>query len=214
MIYFPRREIEEQVDKLIEIWDNPINGGIEKARLGFKKLYLKYNGRFQNIEEERIVLHRLCVLEMQSKEYKIETAQKYSKELLKHMDNIKGYSEDKDNACDYCKVLNNYIETHKKHMQKEELIRLYERCNYIYENFCDNDEYSCLQKLITRFNLALIKENFDTVLEIFNVVLIHNSKDTQYEDIIRQNLEDMKKVNIDLYNKALELKNSMIIKII
>lgn len=207
MIYLPRKEIEEQVDKLIFVWDNEIDG-IEKARLGFKKLYLKYNGKFKNIEEERIVSHRLCVLEMQSKYYNVETAQKYSKELLKHMDEIEGYSEDMDTACDYCKVFNNYIETHKEYISKDELIKLYERCNYIYENFCDDDEYNCLQKLITKFNLALVKNSFSVVLSCIEAMLIHNRNDIQYEDVIRQGLDDIKKVNMDLYNKAIDLKNN------
>lgn len=204
------KSIKEIVKKdIYGIWDNI---SVEKARDELKKMYLRYYNVLTDIEEKKLILHNLCVAEMQSKDYSIESAQKYTEVLLADMDNTKGYKENE--PCEYCKVLNNYIETHKNYISKNELIKLYELCNDIYSKNDDCSIYGNLAKLSIEFNLNLIKNNFDTVLNIIEAVLIHID-DINYNDMLNQFIDDIKAINnIDLLTKVLKLKNdNQIIKI-
>lgn len=201
------KSIKEIVKKdIYGIWDNI---SAERARDELKKMYLRYYNSLTDIEEKRLILHNLCVAEMQSENTSIELLQKYTEILLNDMDNIEGYKEDEDSSLKYCEVLNNYIECRKKYMDKNELIVLYKKCNDIYENYCG--EQHCITKFSVQFNYNLIIGNLDTAFKIFESVSIH-SHDLQFKDMENQILKEMKKENMDLYNKALKFKNTIKIK--
>lgn len=201
------KSIEEIVKKdIFGLWDTV---SVERARDELKKLYLKYYNSLTDIEEKRLILHNLCVAEIQSENTSIELVQKCTEILLNDMDDIEGYKENEDTSCKYCEVLNNYIDCRKDYISKDELIILYKQCNDIYEDYCG--EQHCITKFSVQFNYNLIIGNLDAVFEIFKSVSIHNN-DLQFKDMEGQFLKEIKMENMDLYSKALNFKNSITIK--
>jgi hypothetical protein len=200
-----RATIKDRV--LEEVFDDWDNKGVEVARDKLKKMFMIEYPTLsrENIEEKRLILHNLAVaeIEVQRKNglevYEMESVKLYTSILKNEMDKIEGYKEG-ENACLYSRVLINYIESHKKDLTKEELIKNYELCYKIYEQIEDNNENGHLSALVAKFNLNMITENFTILLNIFEE-LIHNSDDSEYNKKLYELLEEVKQVNQLLYER-------------
>jgi hypothetical protein len=188
--------------EIFEIWDNE---GVEFARDKLKKLYLSKYDSLIDIEEKRLILHNLTVTEIEIglekglKVHEMSQVKFYSSILKNDMDNVKGYKEG-ESGCLYVRVLINYIASHKKEMSKEELIEAYGLCYSIYEKSEDKNDNGHLNKLIAKFNLNLVKENFTIVLEVLEDVL-HND-DTEYQKKLYEMIQDVKETNSLLYGRV------------
>lgn len=196
-----KKTIKEKVLKdIFFIWDTK---GVEFARLELKKMFMADYPLLEDheIEEKRLILHNLAVAEKDSDKGSKESIKKYTKILKEDMEKSPNYIE--ENGCMYARVLANYAESNKSELTKKQLIDIYKYCYDIYEKIDDTNENGYLAKLVAQFNLSLAEENFSLVLNIIRDVL-HN-KDSQYESILNQFIENVKEVNENVYNQVLLL---------
>ena len=204
-----KKTIKERVlEDVFDIWDNK---GVEFARDELKKMYLREYSMLTDIEDKRLILHNLAVAEKDSKNGSMESVKQYTKILKEDMDKVPNYKTG-ETACLYARVIMNYAESNKNELSKEELKEIYEYCYKVYRKYDDKNENGYLTKLISKFNLSLINENFNTVLSVFEDVLIHNNN-TQYAEALNGFENDIKNVDEALYNQALLLKQNRQTKI-
>jgi hypothetical protein len=163
------------------------------------------------VSEKRLILHNLVCIEREI-DGDTNSAKQWSKELLDYLESEPEYIE--INLEEYAKAINNYVETHKAELSKEELIERYEFCYNVYKD-CEyeSNPNGYIEKRIAQFNLSLIQGNFNIVLEVFKDVLIHNN-DSDYETTLSGFITDIKNSNNNIYNQALLLKQNTIANII
>lgn len=195
--------------EIFKIWDYEENG-LEKARDELKKLYLKEYYKLHDIEDKRLILYNLAVAEKDLKNF--ESVKLYSKILKDEMDKVPNYKTG-DTGCLYARMLMNYTESHKSELSKEELKGYYEFCYKVNEKYNDVKENGYLAKLIAKFNLSLLNENFNTVLEVVKDV-IHNNINKQYAEALIGFKNDLKNVDEAFYEQVLllEKEESVLIK--
>lgn len=197
-----KKTIKQRVlEDVFFIWDNK---GIEFARIELQRMYLQEYNQLTNIEEKRLILYNLAVVEKDLGN--LESVKMYSKILKEDMDKIPNYKE--ENACLYARVLMNYSESNKKELTIKELKEMYEFCYDAYKIYDDPNENGYLAQLISKFNLNLINKNYNTVLIVFKNVL-HNNNNTQYAEALKGFVKDIKDVDETLYKKVLLLQQNI-----
>ncbi|WP_252225272.1 MULTISPECIES: hypothetical protein [unclassified Clostridium] len=171
---------------------------IKKGRDLLYKLYLKEYHMISDIEQKRLILYNLIVAE---KLLKNNQAVKVYSEILKtDMDNVKNYNLLYTKQ--YCWMLSFFLDSHKEELSKNDLLNLYTFSYEYYKNI-----ESDMDMLNAKFNIELINNNFNNVLEI--IKNIHNkSNDKRYKSVLIQMLDDIKLINIVLYKKVLVLINN------
>jgi hypothetical protein len=203
-----KKTIKQRVlEDVFDIWDNK---GVEYARDELKKMYLREYNMLTDIEDKRLILHNLAVAEMNSKIKSMESVKLYTKTLKEDMDKIPNYKE--ENGCLYARVLANYSESHKNELSKKELIEIYEFCYQVYERCDDPKDNGYLSKIVAKFNLNLVKKNFNMILDIIKEMLIHN-ENSQYEEILQQFTTNVKEEDISVYQQILLMEQNYRTKI-
>jgi len=187
----------EEMEEIYYTWDYVSK---EKARDMLQKIYFQKFNRLKNIEEQRLVLHNLTTVIMQIRK-DMNSAKFYSKTLKEMLDNYPNYKSTQINKERYCKALNNYTECHKNELSKEELTKIYEYCYKTYEkyDYTHIDEY--IEKINALFNLSLTNQNFSIVLLVVEDLIIHTAN-KQYEEILQNFINDIKKINNELYKQV------------
>jgi hypothetical protein len=201
-----RKTIFEKVNEIYDIWDevNGKRGGIKQAIIELKKLFFQYNDKLENIEDYRLILQALTTAELQTgEEEHLQSAKLHSKLLLDKFNSIPDYKF--KNKIKYVKALNNYIDSHKDVLSKEEKIKAYEQYYDAYKFCSPNDLIGYFNKLTAIFNISLLNKNFNMIYEIIDI-LIHNSN-KQYKDQLECFLKEIEKADINLYNEMLLLIN-------
>jgi len=216
-----KKTIKERVlGEIFDDWDD-VNKGVIVARDKLKKMFMiDYPKlKYEAIEEKRLILYNLAVSEIEIgyskglKIYEMESVKLYLSILKNEMDKFEGYKEGDDTACLYVRVLTNYIESHKKELTKEELIKNYELCYKIYEKYEDKNENGCICKLMAKFNMYMTIGNFNMLLDILEE--IHNSDDPQYKKSFNELVDEIKETNNFFYQRVqLLLKQNIKLKII
>jgi hypothetical protein len=196
------------MEEIYYIWDHVSK---ELARDILRKMHLGEFNILNKVSDKRLILHNLVCIEREI-DGDTNSAKQWSKELIDFLENEPEYIE--INLEEYAKAINNYIETHKTELSKEELIKRYEFCYNVYKD-CeyDTNPNGYIEKRIAQFNLNLIKGNFNIVLEVFKDVLIHNN-DSDYESTLNSFITDIKNSNNNIYKQALLLKQNTLLNII
>lgn len=199
--------IIESMEKIYYVWDFVSK---EQARNMLKKL-LMFN-KLKTVEENRLVLHNLATISMKIEEEKnpcdkdMSQAKHYSKALMEMLDNHPNYQCTQLNKQRYCKALNNYAVCYSDELTNKELENVYRVHYETYKNYNYDgihvDEYR--EKLISQYNLNMIKKNYSKVLETVEDFLIHNN-DTQYEEAINAIIQQVKDENVMLYEQIMLL---------
>lgn len=190
------KSIDEKMLEVYRAWDFISK---EKARDMLKKMVLQDINESTDIEDKRLIYHNLTTVIMKIGN-DMDSARYYSKLLIDMLDSYPNYKEDQTNRERYCRALNNYTDCYKGELSNEELIKIYEFHYETYKNYkYDNDhvdEYR--EKLISEYNLNMIKKNFTKILMIIEDFCIHNNN-TQYEEAIQAILQEVKDINVMLY---------------
>lgn len=196
--------ISERMNEIyIKEWDIDV----KVARDTLRKMYYGECDKRMSVEDHRLILHNLVCSELEAHGI-TNSAKLWAKALLDYLNNEPEYV--KHNAGEYGKAINNYLETHKSDMTKYELIDMYERYyeifkNYEYkENGTDDEIKQYLEKMISKFNLNLIKGNFNIVLDIIEDVLIHNNN-YDCNRTLNSFIGDVRNTDIETYKKILLL---------
>jgi hypothetical protein len=203
-----QKTIRELVtEDVFKIWDTK---GVRYAKIELKKLYFqKYNG-LDNIEDKRLILWNLIVTCRDDND--MESVKMYSEQLKRDMDNTPNYKVTDKHW--YASMLSAYRDSHIKEMTKQELIELNEFCYEAYRKFSDPSEERYIDMLIMKSNYYLSLEDYNTVLEVFeDVVLLHTRKG-EYESILNQMLEEIRNENYELYSTAKLIREEIIVKVI
>ena len=183
------------IDKIIKrefkyIFVNWDLKGYAWVKRELQKMFLKYYYKTNNIESKRLILHNLTVAEISlGTEEDIQLAKKNTEILLNDMNKV---HFNRSHPALYCRVLNNYVETHKDELNYEELTKAYE---YIYDltkksEVIENDS-GYLSIKIAKFNLYLHKKDLE-VLNIIEEISIHNNNNTEYIETLTQMINDIK----------------------
>jgi hypothetical protein len=199
--------IRTRMEEIYYIWDHISK---EIARNILIKIYRGEFYEINKISDRRLILHNLICIEIEI-DGVTNSAKLWTKELLELLDNEPEYVE--FNLEEYTKAVNNYLYTHKGELSKEELIIAYQNYYRVFEKYDyikggNEDEIKLyLEKMNAQLNLNLIMGNFNIVLDIFKDVLIHNDN-TVCETMINYMIKDIEKINIELHNQVLLLKQN------
>lgn len=197
--------IKERMNEIYIIWDiNP-----EVARDIIKKMYYREFNELTDVEEQRLILHNLVCSELDANNKEVtNSSKKWSRDLIAFLNTKTEYVE--INLEKYTSAMNNYIYTHKDELDNKELIVAYEKYYKVFEKYeyiergSDDDIKKYVQKMNAKFDLNLIKGNFNIVLEIFEDMLIHNDNH-DCGNALNYFLKDTKEVNVELHNQMLLL---------
>ena len=199
---------QDVFDKMLEIyrvWDFVSR---EKAKLMLQRLYFEKFNYLEDVEDQRLIIHNLTTVTIQI-ENKKETkyrdmtqAKHYAKATKELLDNCPNYLNNQENKERYCRALNNYTECFKNELTKKQLEEFYRfhyetYKHYKYDKKCI-DEYR--EKLISEYNLNIFFNNFTQVLNVVKDLVIHNN-DSQYEEAIQAILQEVKDINVMLYQQ-------------
>jgi hypothetical protein len=199
-----KKTISEIINEIYDIWDevNGKRGGIKQAIIELQKVFLQRYNTIVEIEDKRLVLHPLTTaLLLTNKPENIQSAKFYSKLLIDEFNAIPNYKI--KNKHKYCKALNNYIESHKDVLSKEEKIKAYEEYYEVYKFCTPKDLIGYFNKLTAEFNINLLKEDYNMIYEIVDILLHNNNK--QYQDQLDGFLKEIEKTDINIYNNVLLL---------
>jgi hypothetical protein len=199
--------IIEIMEHIYYVWDFISK---EQARSMLKKLLM--SNKLKTIEDKRLVLHNLATISIKIEEEKnqidrnMSQARYYSKALIDMLDSYPNYKDLQLNKERYCRALNNYIDCYKDELTEEQLIENYKFHYETYKkyNYDENhiDEYR--EKLIAKYNLYMVKKNFLEILDIVKEFLLHNDN-TQYEEAIQALIQEVKDINVMLYEQIIML---------
>jgi hypothetical protein len=204
----------ELMEEIYHIWDFVSK---EQARSMLKKLLL--SNKLNTIEQRRLVLHNLATISIQiekDKELKdvdMSQAKHYSKALKDMLDSCPDYKNTQANKEKYCKALNNYAVSYKDDITNEELIKIHQYCYDTYKDYDYTQKDKYMEKLISEFNVNILKRLFNNVLMVVEDIMIHNNT-TEYYDTLKSFMKDIENVDNSLYKKVLllvEKQNKQII---
>ena len=195
--------LEREIEKYItgEEFDDFDNKSYELGRDKLKKLYLKCYYKTENINIKWSILYRLIYVE-QILDNK-ESVKMYTAILKKDMEKNAEYI--KINKKKYIDLLSYYLPIYENDLDQEEVIKLYEFSYNVYKKYLNNKECdrNFLCAINTKFNLYFKLGCDEVVISIINTLSsLHNNQATL---IIEDMLNDIKKKNIDMYNKITKL---------
>lgn len=203
------RVISDEMLEIYRVWDFVSRS---KAKLMLQRLYFEVFDDLEDVEDQRLIIHNLTTVTIQiemNKEIKdrdMTQAKHYAIITKKLLDDYPNYLDEQTNKERYCRALNNYTECFKDRLTKEELEKIYVFHYETYKNYEYDekhvDEYR--EKLISQYNLSMSNKNFFRVLETVKDFLIHNN-DTQYEEAIQALLQEVKDINVMLYEQIISL---------
>jgi hypothetical protein len=195
----------EEMETIYHIWDNVSK---PQAREMLRKIFFQRGNKFKSIECRRLVLHNLTTIIMQIlKENNISDmseAKTYAKTLKDMLDNYPNYINSQINKERYCKALNNYAVCYKDEITNEELIKIHQFCYDTYKNYDYENKDKYLEKLISEFNVNILKGNFKVVFLVVEDILLHNNT-TEYNDTLNSFIKDIENVDKTLYKDVLLL---------
>jgi hypothetical protein len=196
--------IEEEVLKVCENYF--CKGNFIGGQKILQKLFYAHYDKLDNMITKRNLLYRLVVAERRCKnENGVEL---YVRKLKEDMDNTPNYKEE----CmgDYLSMMSYYTDCEGIKLTIDELIEYYDfSYNYnkkVYE--LNNSIDSYIKMKIAIFNKARVQKNFHNILKIIED--IHNINDAKAISTLEQMLCDVKKIDKDLYNKALDITNIIV----
>jgi len=204
----------EEMEKLYYIWDFVSK---DKAKEILRKMFFQIGNKFKSIECRRLILHNLTTIIMQILKEKnisdMSEAKPYAKALKDMLDTHPNYTNNQINKERYCKALNNYAVCYKDEITNEELIKIHQFCYDTYKDYdyAHKDKY--MEKLISEFNINILKGNFKVVFLVVEDILLHNNT-TEYNDTLESFIKDIEKVDISLYNDVLLLIKNQLKQII
>jgi hypothetical protein len=200
-------DIRTRMEEVYYIWDHISK---EFARDILKKMYHGEFIELKKISDRRLILNNLIRIEREI-DGNTNFAKQCSKELLVLLEKEPEYIE--LNLEEYAKAINNYVETHKEELSKEELIERYKYCYNIYKDFdYQTNQNGFLEKLIAKYNLSMTSELFSEVLDIVEDLLIHIDN-IDYEMTLQDILNECKDNYNKLYNQMLSILNNKQIKV-
>jgi hypothetical protein len=199
--------IRTRMEEIYYIWDHVSK---EIARNILIKIYRGEFYEINKISDRRLILHNLICIEIEIDGI-TNSAKLWSKELVELLDNEPEYVE--FNLEEYAKAMNNYLYTHKGELNNKELESAYEKYYKTFEKYNYEDGSKCfMEKLIAKFNLNMIKENFLEAFDALEGLLLHNN-DTDYITAFEYCADELREKNEDLYNQIILLSKNNISKI-
>jgi hypothetical protein len=175
------KKIRDEITK--EVFPLFAMGKFDSALPTLQSKYLRYYHETNDIETKRFISFHICVAKYNDTR-DIEGMKLYIKELITDMNSIEGYKE--NYVSNYNRALNYYRLAFDNELNLNEKIAI---CNYIVESYksIKMDEGDMQ---IARFNLDLLKNDFDDILSI--VVELHNSDiDEFYLNSILKSLSNL-----------------------
>jgi len=197
--------IFERMNEIYLVWDIDA----KEARDIIKKMYYGECDEQTSVQDTRLILHNLVRSELDAEDGITNSAKLWAKTLLDFLNNEPEYIA--INLEEYAKAMNNYLYTHKGEITNDELLVAYEKYYNVFKDYeyikdgSVDDIKKYLEKMNASFNVNLLKENYNTVLDIFKNVLIHNDN-TDCTTVLNYFIKDIKEVNIDIYNQMLLLQ--------
>lgn len=203
-----KKSIRERVTvDIFRIWDNE---GVEFAVRELMKLYYKEYNKLSVFEEKRLILYNLICAEADCGNMQ-ESVRIHSEQLKKDMDDEEDYKTDFPKL--YARMLTAYRDTHLEELEDNEIDKINEFCYEAYKDCKEETSNYFLDMLNAKFNLFLFRNNFSMIFDIIKDMLIHNI-DNKFEITLKQMYRDVKKSDIILYNRIMQLRNELEIKII
>ncbi|WP_252241599.1 hypothetical protein [Clostridium sp. ZBS18] len=166
------------------------------------KYYLKYYTRLNHFETQRLILYNLIVAERMTTNNDTAICN-YVKQLKKDMDNIKNYKNEFTGS--YCNMLSYYCDCKSINLKKDELLEYYKFSHEYYKSsYKENkDVINYIHMKNMEFNIYKVTKNFKKVLNI--VRDLHKISHSIAKAVLKQILEDMKTLNIDLYKESVNI---------
>jgi hypothetical protein len=178
----------------------------DKGRDILYKLYLANYNYLDNMHTKRNLLYRLIVAERRSNKGTEKGVEMYTRQLKYDMDNTPNYKQ--ENTGEYLDMMSYYTDCEYIEITCEELLEYYDLSYNYYKTLYENDEStdSYIRMQISRFSKAKFQKDF---LEVLNLVKdIHNINDEKAFSTIEQMLCDIKEMDENLYEEALNIVNT------
>jgi hypothetical protein len=202
------KEIEKEINKIcLEYFASKMNGGFKEGREKLYKLYLSEYSQLKDMLVKYTLLYKLIYAEymiefIEGEKRNKQAIYKYIIQLKSDIDKDESFK--KDHKGEYCNVLSAICDCEEIKLSKEK------RLEYYYVSFnCykqryekDNGEYDYIRMLNMKFNIDKLTNNFVELLQI--VKEIHTINDTKAKDILTQMLDELKMIDKNIYNQAME----------
>lgn len=213
---------EEEIDKEISMiclkyFTSEINGGFKEGRKKLYRLYLDEYSKLKNMLIKYNLLYKLIYAEYMI-EYVVgekrnkQAIYQYIIQLKSDIDKHEHFKE--DYTGEYCNILSVLCDCKEVKLSKEERLEYYDfSFNYYKKRYeKNNEEYDYIRMLNIKFNINKLKSNFVELLSI--VKEIHIINDTKAKNTLTQMLNELKVIDVNLYNKAIKFirENKMIKK--
>ncbi|OSA95728.1 UNVERIFIED_ORG: hypothetical protein B2H93_04720 [Clostridium botulinum] len=202
-------ELEEKIENEIR---NKVfmgcfsNQNFDEGKAILYKYYLKYYTILNNFETKRLILYNLIVAERLTMNNDTAICN-YVTQLKNDMDCIKNYKY--EFTGEYCNMLSYYCDCKSIKLKKDELLKHY-RFSYEYYNTSykeTKDIISYIHMKNMEFNIYKITKKFTKVLEV--VEDLHKISHDIAKAVLKQILEDIKMLNVDLYKESVNIIDNM-----
>lgn len=197
------QDIDKNLKKIVdyEIMQDLDNEDFHVAQRKLLKMFSQYYDKVK-IDTKWSILYRLIYAENNLEHY--ELVKKYTEILKQDMDKVENQKYIQANKGKYADVLSYYIDAHKDELSNEEMINLHKKAYSAYSKYVnESDGRNFLCMINTKFNLYLLLNNEDIILEIIKKVSSLHNVDSKI--MLKEMLQDIKNKDLDLYKKSMLL---------
>ncbi|MDS0528422.1 hypothetical protein NNC19_22290 [Clostridium sp. SHJSY1] len=188
--------LEKHIQDIItnDIFKLFTNGKFKEAKLLLNQLYLNNYDDIRSLYTRRLLIHNLAWVE--NKLGDINSSKKHIKMIKEELELDSNYIN--TNMLDYCLILNLYCELFKNEISLTE----YKEINLFISNY-HHQTGNIGRKSVSLANIFLIEKRWDELISLI-LSLKEQNIDEFFIDAI---LEELEKVNVDIFKKATNLLN-------
>jgi hypothetical protein len=183
-------------------------GNFRKGKVILRKLYGQYYPYLNNFETKRLILYNYIVAESMEEDKNEEILCKLIIQLKNDMDTEPNYKENFTGK--YLDMMSYYTDCKGIKLSNKELLDYHDfSYNYWKNRYESDNDIECYMWMqIAKFDKEKLLKNFRNILEIIKDIHTINNKQTVSTE--KRMLNEVKKLDEQLYTKALDIINEKI----